>query len=71
LFGAAEAQWRASGGARFAPDRTAYERDVADVRAQLDDSAFVAAWDTGQAMSADQMFAYALQEESRSAEADC
>jgi predicted ATPase/transcriptional regulator with XRE-family HTH domain len=60
LFGAAEARWRAMGGVRYAPDRPAYERDVTNVRAQLDAESLVAAWAEGQAMSPDRAIAYAL-----------
>jgi non-specific serine/threonine protein kinase len=59
LFGAAEAQWRASGAARYAPDRPAYERDLATVRAALDKEAFAAAWAEGQALSWEQAVALA------------
>ncbi len=65
LFGAAEAQWRASGGVRYAPDRAAYERDEAAARAQLDAQTFAAAWSEGQAMSAEEAVACALEETSR------
>jgi non-specific serine/threonine protein kinase len=59
LFGAAEAQWRASGAIRFAPDRPAYERELATVRAALHEEAFVAAWAEGQALSWEQAVALA------------
>jgi tetratricopeptide (TPR) repeat protein len=62
LFGAAEAQWRASGAVRYAPDQPVYERDVASVRAKLDEDAFEAAWAEGMAMNAQEAIAYAMEE---------
>jgi predicted ATPase/DNA-binding CsgD family transcriptional regulator/DNA-binding XRE family transcriptional regulator len=59
LFGAADAQWRASGAARYATDRPAYERDLATVRAALDEEAFAAAWAEGQGLSWDDAVALA------------
>ncbi len=53
LFGAAEQLRRDTGMARFAPDRPAYERDVAAVRAELDEAVFTASWAEGRAMSLD------------------
>ena len=43
-FGAAEREWRASGAIRYAPDRVAYEREVAAVRSVLGDAAFGELW---------------------------
>jgi predicted ATPase/DNA-binding XRE family transcriptional regulator len=60
LFGAAEAQWRASGAIRYAPDEFSYERDVASVRARLNEDAFEAARAEGSAMNAQEAIAYAL-----------
>ncbi len=60
LFGAAEAQWRASGAVRYPPDRAVYERDVAAVRAALDEGAFAAAWAEGRALGSEDAVAYAL-----------
>jgi non-specific serine/threonine protein kinase len=65
LFGAAEAQWQASGAVRYQPDRAAYERDLADVQAQLEPGAFVAAWAQGQAMTAEKAIACALDRSNR------
>jgi predicted ATPase len=62
LFGAAEAQWQASGAVRYAPDQPAYVRDVASLRAQLDEDEFAAAWTAGRTMTAQQAIAYALEE---------
>ena len=61
LFGAAEAWWLACGAVRNAPEQQAYEHDVAGVRAQLEGSAFSAAWAEGRAMTLDQILAYALE----------
>jgi hypothetical protein len=44
LFGAADAQWRACGAVRYAPERPVYEPDLATVRAAPDEEAFAAAW---------------------------
>ena len=62
LFGAADAQWKASGAVRYAPDRPQYERDLASVRAQLEAGAFTAAWVEGDRLTADQAISFALQE---------
>ncbi len=62
LFGAAAAQWQASGALRYAPDRAAYERDLAKVHARLDPKAFTAAWAEGEAMTAPEAIALALHE---------
>ena len=59
LFGAAQAmrgvglQWPIGA-------RVDYERDLAAVRAQLDEAPFVAAWAEGAAMTQEQAIAYAL-----------
>jgi predicted ATPase/DNA-binding XRE family transcriptional regulator len=60
LFGAADAHWRASGAIRYAPDRPAYECDLAAARAALDEAAFETAWAEGAQMNAEQAIAYAL-----------
>ena len=60
LFGAAEAQWLGCGALRYAPERQAYEDDVATVRAQLDADTFAAAWAEGHALRADEAIAFAL-----------
>jgi tetratricopeptide (TPR) repeat protein len=60
LFGAAEAQWRASGAVRYAPERAAYERDLVAVRAVLPQAVFAAAWARGRSLSHHEAIAYAL-----------
>jgi hypothetical protein len=63
LLGAAEALLEATGVRLIAADRAEYDRNVAAVRAQLDEAAFAAAWAEGRAMAADdweQVVAYAL-----------
>jgi predicted ATPase len=60
LFGAADAQWRASGAVRYAPERPLYAAEISRVRDQLDAEAFAAAWAEGTAMSAEQAINYAL-----------
>jgi hypothetical protein len=61
LYGAAARLRRDAGGARYAPDRPAYERDVAETRAQLSRPAFAAAWAAGDAMTLEETVAYALE----------
>ena len=60
LFGAAEAQWRATGAVRYAPERAAYAAELARVQEQLAVAEFAAAWAEGQAMSREQAIKYAL-----------
>ena len=62
LFGAAEAQWRASGAVRYAPDQPVYEREVTNVRIKLDKDTFEAAWTEGRLMNAQEAIAFALEE---------
>jgi non-specific serine/threonine protein kinase len=62
LFGAAEAQWLASGAVRYAPDRSAYEHDLGSVRAQLDPKTFAGAWAEGHALRADEAITLALED---------
>ncbi len=60
LFGAAQA-FRTSLGTPLAPvARPVYERNLARARAQLDEPIWAAAWAEGQALSLDQVVAYAL-----------
>ena len=60
LFGAADAL-RETLNARLAPgNRPGYDRDVAAVRAQLDEATFAAAWAEGRATSLEQAIADAL-----------
>jgi len=62
LLGATEALC-AAGTIRLTPDeQSAYDRAAAFARAQLDNPAFVAAWDEGQAMTLKQAVAHALEE---------
>ena len=61
LFGAADTWWLACGAVRYGPDQEAYERDVADVRAQLSDAAFAIAWADGRAITFDEIVDYALE----------
>jgi hypothetical protein len=62
LFGAADVQWQASGAVRYASDQPGYDRDVASVRAKLDEDVFAAAWAQGHVMNAHEAIAYALEE---------
>jgi tetratricopeptide (TPR) repeat protein len=59
LLGAAETQWRASGGSRFPPDQPDYDRTVTRIRAALDAETYATAWCAGQAMSGEQVIEYA------------
>jgi predicted ATPase/DNA-binding XRE family transcriptional regulator len=65
LFGAADAQWQASGAVRYAPERALYESELAHVKTQLDEAAFMAGWNEGQALNAAQATAVALHEINR------
>jgi ATP/maltotriose-dependent transcriptional regulator MalT len=62
LFGAAETRWLACGAVRHWPAQPAYERDVARVRAQLEETQFESAWAEGRAMRVDQILDYALED---------
>ena len=62
LFGAADAQWLASGAKRYPVDVLMYERDVHAVQAQLADEEFAEALAEGRAMTADQAIAHALRQ---------
>ena len=62
LLGAAETFRERSGIRLLAVDRAAYERDVATIRAQVDDATFAAAWAAGRAMTLEQAIAEALDE---------
>ena len=65
LFGAAEAQWQASGGIRYAPERAAYAADLARVRSKLRADELDAAWAEGYAMSRERAVSYALEQTRR------
>jgi hypothetical protein len=60
LFGAGKPNGRQAEPYGNRPDRPAYERDLADVQAQLEPGAFLAAWAQGQAMAAEKAIACAL-----------
>jgi tetratricopeptide (TPR) repeat protein len=62
LLGAAETLLKAIHSQLDRADRTESERNLAYVRAQLDEAAFTAAWMEGQAMTLEQAVAYALEE---------
>jgi predicted ATPase/class 3 adenylate cyclase len=61
LFGAAEALREVVGIPLPPVNRADYERDVAVARADLDETAFAAAWAEGRAMTLEQAMAYALE----------
>jgi hypothetical protein len=58
----ADQHWRMNGAHRYAPDEPAYERDLARVRAGVDEQAFETAWREGAAMPSEEAIAYALGE---------
>ena len=60
LFGAAETLRRAIGAALSPGARVDYDRDVAAVRAQLDEETFAMEWAEGQALTMEQAIEYAL-----------
>jgi tetratricopeptide (TPR) repeat protein len=62
LFGAAAAQWQASGAVRYPPEQAAYAAELAHARAQLRPEEFAAAWAEGHAMSRQQAVAFALEQ---------
>jgi tetratricopeptide (TPR) repeat protein len=62
LFGAADTQWLASGAKRYPIDDRLYERDLRNVRTQLEDDQFAEALAEGRSMTADQAIAHALRE---------
>ena len=64
LFGAAEAEREATGRREIQVFRAINERDTAETRAALGETAFAAAWAAGRALSLEQAIAYALGEES-------
>jgi tetratricopeptide (TPR) repeat protein len=61
LFGAADAQWQASGAVRYAPDRAAYAADLARVQSRLSEDEFATGWTEGHGLSREQAVAYALE----------
>jgi tetratricopeptide (TPR) repeat protein len=62
LWGAAEALRDAAGVAMWAADRIEYERQVAALRAGMDERALAAAWATGRALTLEQAIAEALEQ---------
>ena len=60
LLGATEALLETTGAVLWPADRIEYERDVSDLRAQLDEAAFDAAWAEGRAMTMEQAIETAL-----------
>jgi non-specific serine/threonine protein kinase len=62
LFGAAERLREEVGAIVDRADLAEYERNVAEVRAQLNETAFAVAWTEGRAMSLDDALVYAQQE---------
>jgi tetratricopeptide (TPR) repeat protein len=60
LFGAAEALNEAHGTRFDYPDQVEHDRNIAAVRAQLDEATFAAAWAEGRAMTIEEAVDYAL-----------
>ncbi|MEO8391737.1 MAG: tetratricopeptide repeat protein [Chloroflexota bacterium] len=65
IFGAAEVLRETLGAPMLLFQRHFNERGVASLRAQLDEAGFAAAWAEGQAMTLDQVVAYALEDTHR------
>src|SRR6266851_3899331 len=61
LFGAADAQWQASGAIRYAPERARYAAEVVKVQAKLSAAEFASAWADGQAMGRERAVDFAVQ----------
>ena len=66
LFGAADAQWQASGAVRYAPERATYLAELGIVRAMLTEDEFAAAWSEGHAFSRERAISYALEQVQKS-----
>jgi tetratricopeptide (TPR) repeat protein len=62
LYGAADAQWQASGASRYAPERATYAAELASVQAKLSEQEFATAWAEGHALSREQAVTAALDE---------
>ena len=62
LFGAADAQWQASGAVRYRPERATYLAELANIQATLAEDEFAAAWSEGRAFSRERAIAYALEQ---------
>jgi hypothetical protein len=62
LWGAASALRETLGSPLPPKERAAWERAVATVRKAMGEEAFTAAWEEGQAMTLEQVFAYALRD---------
>jgi non-specific serine/threonine protein kinase len=62
LFGVVEAQHEAFGTRIEPSDRNEYNRNLAAVRAQLDEAAFAVAWAEGRVTTMEQAIEYALAE---------
>jgi hypothetical protein len=62
LLGAAEATREALGVTLWPANQIEHDRNVAAVRARLDEATFTAAWAEGRAMTMEQAIAYALAE---------
>jgi hypothetical protein len=63
LLGAAEALRKTIGAHRQPTENADYNRAVATIQGQMDETAFIQAWSNGLAMTSDQAVAYALQTE--------
>jgi tetratricopeptide (TPR) repeat protein len=61
LFGAADAQWQASGAVRYAPDRAAYAADLARVQSKLNEDEFATGWREGHGLDREHVLTYALE----------
>ena len=62
LMGAAETLREVSSSPMTPNEHTLYDKEVAELRASLDEPEFVALWAEGRTMTMDQAIAYALEE---------
>jgi tetratricopeptide (TPR) repeat protein len=62
LFGAADAQWQASGAVRYRPERATYFAELANIQSTLAEDEFAAAWSAGRAFSRERAIGYALEQ---------
>ena len=65
LFGAGEAMREMVNAPLPPADRVDYDRQLAALRMELDETAFAAAWAQGRAMTLEQAIEYALAEEAK------
>jgi hypothetical protein len=62
LFGAADAQWQASGAVRYRPERARYLAELANIQATMAEDEFAAAWSEGHDLNRERAISYALEQ---------